>query len=104
VEHLRAIVWDLHFWLRVVAGWALWYVIARVIALVLFNSGAEPLRAARTGPFIGLLIAAPVASGVSWFVWHEALTALLVALAVFIVPCLFLLVALRSEPNITDQP
>lgn len=93
---IQPLLTDTWFYLRVLGGVVLWYLLAWAIANIAFGSGRGPVEAAVLGAWAGVAIATALAVLLALYVWSSAPLAVALGLLVFVVPLVLTLALTRS--------
>jgi hypothetical protein len=102
-ESYSVLVVEPLFWLRVIGGLAIWYALACGFSRKLLEAGIEPLRAARNGAFLALMLSAPGVCIGAWAWWRSVPLALVLAFTTFFLPLGLLITLVRLEPKLENE-
>jgi hypothetical protein len=87
---------DTGFYLRMLGGLLLWYILAVGLAHLLFGSGQEAVRATVLGSWLSIVLVTVAAVLASLYLWSSAPLAIALGLMCFIVPVAITLLLSRN--------
>lgn len=100
MERWLELLKDMYFWVKILGGLALWYILSRMISNSLLSGGQDPLISVKRGPKLGLLVIVITAPVITWLVWKDLDAAILVAAVLLVIPVLLMCILFPMEPTL----
>jgi hypothetical protein len=101
LNNVLAVFRDGMFYVRMLGGVVLWYLLALGLAHLLFGSGQEAVRSAILGSWLSILLVTVAAVLLSLYLWSSTPLAIALGLMCFVVPVAVTLLLSRAGSTAT---